>query len=199
MKKLDPFLNKINSLDKMQQILIFIGTMVVICALYFWLLYMPKNNEIKRLETKSKTLKTQVLTAKRKAFKLNKLRAELENRKGEYLEVMKALPDTKEIPGILSSLSASAKDSGLKLFNITPDPEVDKGFYAEIPISVKLDGRYHEIAVFFDRVSRFNRIINIKDVKMSLGGKDQIIASCKAVTYRFLKEKDKVKNKEKKS
>lgn len=195
---LEPLFTKLNGFSFAQKIGIFIGTIVVLSALYAWLLYVPKVKEINRLKNKEKQLVRQVATARGKANRLKKIRAELENRKEEYLLVTNALPDTKEIPGILSSLSASAKESGLNLHKITPGSETPKDFYAEIPISVEITGGYHEIAVFFDKVSRFGRIVDIKSTKMIVDKDKGIKASCNAVTYRFLKEDTSKKKKKKK-
>jgi type IV pilus assembly protein PilO len=109
---------------------------------------------------------------------------------------MKALPDTKEIPGLLSSLSASANEAGLSLESIAPGNETERDFYAEIPISMKISGGFHETALFFDKVSKFNRIVDFKNAKMTMGKNGNISTDCSAVTYRFLKDK---KNEDKKN
>jgi type IV pilus assembly protein PilO len=130
----------------------------------------------------------EVALARSKARKLKGLRAELEKRRVEYNVVMNALPDSKEIPGLLSSVSASAKESGLSLLGITPGKEVEKEFYSEIPISIDIRGDYHQIALFFDKVSRFTRVVDMKTANMQLEKDGLINVECDAVTYRFLKK-----------
>lgn len=195
---LEPLFTKLNSLGVPQRVGIFVGSIVLIVGLYVWLLYLPKTKEIERLEVKDKNLVRQVSTARRKASKLKKIRIELENRKEEYVLVMNALPDTKEIPGILSSISSSAKESGLELNKITPGQEKSKDFYAEIPISMEVNGDFHQIALFFDKVSRFGRVVDITSVKMKSSKDNKMLASCSAVTYRFLKDNMNSKKKKKK-
>jgi type IV pilus assembly protein PilO len=194
--KLDSFFARINNLDKMQKLGIFIGTIILITALYVWFLYLPQKNEIERLEKKQTSLSSKVSIARSKVARINKIKKELESRQEEFIVVMKALPDTKEIPGLLSSLSASANEAGLSLESIAPGSETEKDFYAEIPISMKISGGFHETALFFDKVSKFNRIVDFQKAKLTMGNNGVISTDCSAVTYRFLKDK---KNEDKKN
>lgn len=194
--KLDSFFSRVNNLDKTQKLGVFFGTIIVVAALYVWFLYLPQKNEIQALEKKHENLASQVSIAKSKVARINKIKKELENRQEEFIVVMKALPDTKEIPGLLSSLSASANEAGLSLESIAPGNETERDFYAEIPISMKISGGFHETALFFDKVSKFNRIVDFKNAKMTMGKNGNISTDCSAVTYRFLKDK---KNEDKKN
>ncbi|MDY0361567.1 MAG: type 4a pilus biogenesis protein PilO [Desulforegulaceae bacterium] len=194
--KLDSFFSKINKLDKIQKIGIFIGTIVLIVAVYVWFLYLPQKEEIESLKKKQENLSSQVSIAKTKVAQLEKIKKELENRQEEFLVVTKALPDTKEIPALVDSLSASANESGLTLESIVPGGENPKDFYAEIPISMKMSGGFHETALFFDKVSRFSRIVDFQNAKLTSDKDEKISTVCNALTYRFLKDK---KNEDKKN
>ncbi|MDY0131974.1 MAG: type 4a pilus biogenesis protein PilO [Desulforegulaceae bacterium] len=194
--KLDSFFSKVNDLDTTQKLGVFFGTIVLIAAAYLWFFYLPQKNEIERLENKQSSLSSQVLVARSKVKRINKIKEELKNRQEEFVVVMKALPDTKEIPGLLSSLSSSASEAGLSLESIAPGKELEKGFYSEIPISMKIIGGFHETALFFDKVSNFNRIVDFKNAKLTMGKDNNISTDCRAVTYRFLKDK---KNEDKKN
>jgi len=97
------------------------------------------------------------------------------------------LPETKEIPSLLSSISQSGQDAGLEFVLFEPKAEVKKDFYAEIPVSIKVTGSYHNIATFFDNVSRLYRIVNIQNIEMKSGKNDTSLdTSCTAVTYKFV-------------
>lgn len=194
--KLDIFFSKVNQLDKIQKIGIFLGTIVVIIAVYVWFMYLPQNQQIEDLKKKQESLSSQVSIAKTKVAKLNSIKKELESRQEEFMVVTKALPDTKEIPELLSSLSASANESGLVLESIVPGGEKPIDFYAEIPISIKISGGFHETALFFDKVSKFSRIVDFQNAKLSSGKNGKMLTICNALTYRFLKDK---KNEDKKN
>jgi len=197
--KLDDFFSKINKLDKIQKIGIFAGTIVLIVAVYVWFLYLPQKQEIESLEKKQASLSSQVTIAKTKVAKLNQIKKELENRQVEFLVVTEALPDTKEIPALVDSLSAAANESGLVLESIVPGGEKNKDFYAEISISMKINGGFHETALFFDKISKISRIVDFQNAKFSSGKGDNVSTACNALTYRFLKDKkNEDKNKKKK-
>ena len=90
----------------------------------------------------------------------------------------------------MSSVSQSGRDAGLDFLLFQPEPEKNQDFYAEIPVSMKVAGNYHNVALFFDKVARLSRIVNIDDIKMtSTKGNTDLITSCKAVTYRFVETK----------
>ena len=115
-----------------------------------------------------------------------------------------ALPDKKEIPTLIDGISQAAQDAGLDILVFTPKPEVRKEFYAEVPISIKVSGDYHNVAVFFDMIAGLPRIVNVSDIAMAPPkGKDdeELTTSCTAVVYRFVepeKNSDAGKKKKKK-
>ena len=120
----------------------------------------------------------------------------------EFKIVTKKLPEKKEIPALLSSVSQSGRDAGLEFLLFQPESEINQDFYAEIPVSMRVAGSYHNVALFFDKVARLSRIVNIDDIKMaSTKGNMDLITSCKAVTYRFVETKPEnaSSNKKKKS
>ncbi len=105
---------------------------------------------------------------------------------------MKALPDKKEIPSLLTNITESGKDAGLEFLLFQPKPEINKDFYAEIPVSIKVAGNYHNVGLFFDKVSRLSRIVNIKDIVMATTREGKgLNTSCTAVTYRFVETEEK--------
>jgi type IV pilus assembly protein PilO len=134
--------------------------------------------------------------------------AKLESVKRD-LEIKKAqLPDKKEIPQLLTTISSLGKESGLSFLLFRPKPEVPKEFYAEIPVEIKVEGGYHEVASFFSRVGNLDRIVNITNVIMEKpkdqGGKMILTTSCLATTFMFIEtpvakeEPSKSKNQRKK-
>ena len=134
--------------------------------------------------------------------------AKLESVKRD-LEIKRAqLPDKKEIPQLLTTISSLGKESGLSFLLFRPKPEVPKEFYAEIPVEIKVEGGYHEVASFFSRVGNLDRIVNITNVIMEKpkdqGGKMILTTSCLATTFMFIEtpvakeEPSKIKTKRKK-
>ncbi len=118
-----------------------------------------------------------------------KAKAELEAVTTEFQKALLLLPDSREIPGLLTSISMMGNESGLEFLLFKPNPEVQKEFYAEIPVEIIVIGPYHNVAVFFDKVAKLSRIVNVSGVAMSdpkpEHGMMMVKTSCLATTYRF--------------
>ena len=183
-------IDKIGKLSKLYKILLCLGLFILLVGPFVYFSFLPKISNITALKKEHTTLETRLATAKAKANRLKYFQAKLKDAELEFKIVMKKLPEKKEIPALLSSVSQSGRDAGLEFLLFQPEPEQNKDFYAEIPVSIKVTGNYHNVALFFDKVARLSRIVNIDDIKMhSTKGNTNLITSCKAVTYRFVETK----------
>ena len=112
---------------------------------------------------------------------------ELNNR----LEALSAvLPEQQEVAGLLRRLQTFAVQSSLTLRAFRPQAVVTQEMHSEWPIQLQLDGTYHNLGMFFDRVSKFSRIINISDVVIRAKEPPElnltITAECTATTFVLL-------------
>ena len=202
-KSIEPFLEKIESLSQVQRIIISVGSFVVIAGIFIYFLYLPKYEKINSLKKQLTDLEQKLSTAKRNAADLKKFQAKMKEAEAQFNMAMKKLPETKEIPSLLTAISDSGQQVGLEFLLFEPKKEKKKEFYAEIPVAMSLRGDYHNLAIFFDQVARLNRIVNITNIQMTRAkGKGkaagELIAKCTAVTYKFLDEPPKKKKKKKK-
>ena len=182
--------DKIEKLSRLYKILLCLGLFLILVGPFVYFSFLPKINKISVLEKEHSTLETRLATAKAKANQLKYYQDKLKEAEMEFKIVTKKLPEKKEIPALLSSISQSGRDAGLEFLLFQPGPENIKDFYAEIPVSIKVTGNYHNVALFFDKVARLSRIVNIDDIKMvSAKGNTDLITSCKAITYRFVETK----------
>jgi len=187
LKSLSPAIEKIEKLSRLQRILIYAGTVLVLVGAFVYFSYMPKLKEIGTLKVKYKELDTKLQKAKRNAKQLNSYRTQMKEKEAKFKVAMRALPEKKEIPTLLDGISQAARDSGLDIIAFQPKPEIRKEFYAEVPISIKVSGNYHNVAVFFDMIAGLPRIVNVKDVSMTPDKKTyKLTSTCTAVTYRFV-------------
>ena len=197
-----PF-DKIAQLTRTQRIIICVGTFLLLGGLFFYLIYMPKSRKIDELTGKLEELEVQLVKAKANASKLAGLQKEYEEAQGQFRLVLQLLPDKKEIPSLLENVSASGRLSGLEFLLFEPKQEVAMDFYAEIPVKINVSGGYHNLALFFDKVARLSRIVNISDIdiakmKSAKGEQTVLKASCTATTYRFIEEENRKKDENKK-
>ena len=113
----------------------------------------------------------------------------------ELAKAVKELPNSREIPELLRRISSIGKKIGLEFLLFQPMPEITRDFYAEVPVRLKVQGSFHEVATFFDRVGKLNRIVNVKNITISdpeeRSGKVMMTIQGTAVTYRFLTEDEK--------
>lgn len=183
-------IDKIGKLSKLYKILLCLGLFVILVGPFVYLSFLPKISKINVLKKEHTTLETRLTKAKAKANQLKYYQDKLKDAEMEFKVVTKKLPEKKEIPALLSSISQSGRDAGLEFLLFQPEPEQNKDFYAEIPVSIKVTGNYHNVALFFDKVARLSRIVNIDNIKMaSTKGNKTLLTSCKAVTYRFVETK----------
>lgn len=195
------FLQSIEALTKPQRIGIYAGTLVVIIGISIWLLFWPKYKQIEVLKVQLNKVQTELAKTKKNVEKLNFWRTEMKKKEVQYKTVMRALPEKEEIPSLLAGVSEAGKDAGLEFMLFQPKPESKKEFYAEIPVDINVSGSYHQVAVFYDKVSKLPRIVNIRNIKMvperKKGSGNALNTSCQAVTYKFIEQKAKPKQQRK--
>ena len=184
---MDSFVSKIENLSKIQRILIFSGLFVLIIAIFVYFLFKPKLEQIGSLNKELDTLEKKLVVAKKNAANLKTFQEKMKEAELQFKTAMKALPEKEEIPALLTSISRSGQDVGLEFLLFEPKTEVRKEFYAEIPVAIQVKGGYHDLAMFFDKVARLSRIVNIKNIAIGRAkGSEELSASCTAVTYKFV-------------
>ncbi|MGD2186107.1 MAG: type 4a pilus biogenesis protein PilO [Desulfobacterales bacterium] len=198
-KGVDSFFLKIEKLSKIQRILIFSGVFALIIVIFIFILYKPKLENISKLKKDLTSLEKKLVVAKKNAANLEKFQKMMQEAEVQFKTAMKALPEKEEIPSLLTSISRSGQDVGLEFLLFEPKSEVRKEFYAEIPVAIKVNGGYHELAIFFDKVARLSRIVNIKNITMGpVKDSRGLSTSCTAVTYKFIEPAPKKKSNKKK-
>jgi len=206
-KSIEPFLEKVENLSRVQRILISSLFFILILAVFVYFFYWPKFERIGALTKKITGLEKKLAKAKKNAADLPKFEAQMKEAQTQFNMAMKKLPEKEEIPSLLTSISDAGQAVGLDFLLFQPKNEKKKEFYAEIPVAMSLRGDYHNLAIFFDQVARLNRIVNIENIKMSRGKKGKnssassnkkLTATCTAVTYKFIDEPPKKVSKKKK-
>jgi type IV pilus assembly protein PilO len=199
-EKATPIFEKLEQLSKIQRIAIWAGVMVLLIGGFVYFSYVPKFTKIDRLKASLEKVEKELEIAKKNARQLNEYRKKMQDAEEQFKIVMRALPEKEEIPTLLSGISKAGKESGLNFVLFQPKPEVEKEFYAEIPVAIKVTGDYHGVATFFERVAELNRIVNIRDIDMAPGKEStNLTTTCTAVTYKFIEASDKPEKKSKSS
>jgi len=194
-KSSEPLFEKIEKLSKVQRILICSAIFLVIIGSFVYFSYFPKIKTQKLLNKEIQQLEKRLAIARKNAKDLKKYQNKIKEAKSKFKEAKLSLPEKEEIPSLISAVSESGQASGLEFLLFQPKGENRKDFYAEIPVSIQVKGNFHNIVLFFERVAKLSRIVNIRDIKISASqgkGKTEtseiskLSTSCTAVTYKFV-------------
>lgn len=175
-----------------QKIAILSTVVILLAALYFSFLFQPRWDAIAKLEDGVEIARNEKSIKQQKASNLPKLQRDLQEWSSKLKEAVAQLPDSKEIPELLSNVSSKAREAGLEILLFRPRAEIFRDFYAEIPVDIVVRGGFHNAVTFFDQVGKLNRLVNIdnidfKNPKIS-GDQVALDVSTLATTYRFLDE-----------
>lgn len=142
---------------------------VIIIALVFLLWINPKMKQIKVLDAKIDKQNNEIASSQSKAAKLDMLKMENERLVARINELKEQLPEEKEISSLLKQVSDMGIAAGLEIKSWKPSPKVThpSGIVYEIPVSVDVIGTYHNLGYFLSSLTRLNRIVNIKDMRLA--------------------------------
>lgn len=187
---MDITVDSIKKLPNKQKAYLLIGTLALIAGLYWYFIYRPKTAELADLNSKFEKLQAELNESKAIAADLPRFKAEVAKLNDDLKKALLELPDKKEIPTLLTSISNRGADSGLEFIRFKPLAEIPTGFYAKVPVEINVKGTYFQVASFFDKVSKLPRIVNITDVNIGGAkiedGRTVLNTACLATTYRFI-------------
>ncbi len=132
----------------------------------YWQLLTPKYEEIAGQDKRLAELQVKIQEGRAAQQKLPQFREEVQRLELELDKLLRILPARRNTPDLLRRIRQLAEQGNFDLKRFTPGNFVDKDFYSEWPIVVNLDGSYHNLALFFDRISRFSRIINVENLHL---------------------------------
>jgi len=165
---------------------------VIILALAYFLYFQPKNTELANLRAERESVEQEVNQLRIMKQQMDKIEKELTSLNQTLKELEVIIPLHKEIDVILRRIQQIAYDSRLDIMKFAPQGEINREFFSEWPIPIEITGNYHNLAIFFDRLSTFSRLFNVEKFKikaLSPQSEDQTISSeFTAKTYMFLEE-----------
>ena len=138
-----------------------------VVALYAYFLIMPLLEEKGRSEDRLRKVQSDLEQKQLIAANRPKLEAEIKGLEKELDEALVRLPEEKDIPRLLTQINTLGQQNGLEFLLFRPGAPVKKGFYAEVPIDIRVEGQFHSLGGFLDRVSKLERIVTVSDIKIS--------------------------------
>lgn len=184
--------SSLNKLSPGAQYGMVIGICVVVLILGWFMLLKGQKEEIARKNDELDQLQVEINKANSLKKQLQEFEVELESLQLKLNTLVKILPSEKDVEVLIQRIEHQARASDLDLKQFDPRDTINHDFYAEWPIYMSFHGGYHELAKFFDKTSKFDRIININDLSMqALRGRNasarhSISATCTATTFVFI-------------
>lgn len=186
-----------------QKVAILGVSVILIAALYYSFLFSPKADEVAKLADSVEIARNEKTVKTQKAANLSRLRQDLQRLDAELKKAIAQLPEKKEIPELLSSISSKAQQSGLDVLLFRPRPESYQEFYAEVPVDITVKGNFHNTVNFFDDVGRMDRLVNIDNIGFknpTVSGDNVVLETTSVATaFRFLDDAERKKVAEEKA
>jgi len=160
-----------------------------VLGLGYWLDIKDQRISLEKAENKESELRQTFETKAKKAANLAAYEQQLEEMKASFGAMLRQLPNKTEVAELLVDISQTGLASGLEFELFKPQGEVPKEFYAELPISIRVKGDYHEFGNFVSGVAALPRIVTVHDIEMA-PGKDsgELTMEMLAKTYRYIDE-----------
>jgi type IV pilus assembly protein PilO len=168
-----------------------IGAFVVVCAgatYGFWHFYVSEMSaDINVRQTRLTALRADIARGVATARRLPEFEAQVTQLEQRLENLKQVLPEEKDVADILRRIQGLATQSNLTIQRFTPQAAVQQQLYAEIPYRLQAEGTYHNLGLFFDRVSKFPRIINVSEISIKAKAPAEpnatISAECVATTF----------------
>ncbi|MBU2856626.1 type 4a pilus biogenesis protein PilO [Acidithiobacillus ferrooxidans] len=183
--------------------LVAIVIIVLILGILAWFEFIsPENNQYNQLKTQEDSLKTQVRQKQLLAASLPAYQAQIKEMNRRFQDFLQQLPNRTQIPSLLDDVTLAGRSRGLDFELFQPTSEVNKNFYAKIPVRLKVVGTYNNIGRFAAAVAAMPRIVTINDIDIArmpdLGttslakaqASQKLVMQCTATTYRYLDNRD---------
>jgi len=165
---------------------------VIIFALAFFLYFSPQNTKLQALKAERIKVENEVKDLKQKKKELDKIEAELAVMTAQLKGLEAIIPQRKEQAEILRQIQQLAYDARLDVTNFAQQKEINREFYAEWPINIQVTGTYHNLGVYFDRLSQYPRLFSVDRFSIKALSRQTdlltVSANWTAKTYLFLEE-----------
>jgi type IV pilus assembly protein PilO len=163
---------------------------VLICGGFYYFWYSDALEQQRQKETRLADLQKQIRALEATANRLPEFQREVQALEARLETLKRILPPEKEMPDLMRRIQYLAAQSSLQIRKFNPGPVVSKDFYQEVPVSIDLEGTYHNMGAFLDRVSRMSRLVNMSDLKIKAQStqtlNNTVAVTSTATTYVYL-------------
>ena len=182
--------NALTKLSLNGQIGASIAAAALVGGLFYYFYYAEAVQEREDKTVQLETLQKEIRALEVTANKLQEFQREVQLLEAKLETLKRILPPAKETPDLMRKVQALAAQSNLLIKTFTPLAVINKDFYQEWPINVAVQGTYHNLGLFFDRIGRLSRLVNVGNLKITAMPKQDvsatIAATCVATTFVYV-------------
>lgn len=172
------------------RIVILFGLFVVLLAAAWWFGWSSQFDDLSSKQQQESRLKDEWLRKKKQAVNLEEHRKQLAEIDRSFGTLLRQLPSRAEMETLLIDINQAGLGRGLQFDLFKPGNEVAKDFYAELPITVKVTGSYHDLGAFTGDIAKLSRIVTLNDIEISSGKDNALAMTAVAKTFRYLDEEE---------
>ena len=173
----------------------FIALIFGVVAAFAWYMFVWNDDRpiLQKAEADELDLRSQFENKQQRAANLDAYNAQLAEMERSFGAMLRQLPGKTEVPNLLVDISQTGLAAGLQEKLFQPAGEQSKGFYAELPIKIRLVGTYHEFGTFVSGIAALPRIVTLHDIQITpvndkAGGYDNLTMDVTAKTYRYIED-----------
>ena len=190
LRRLDP--KKIGSWPILPKLGVLFITLVLIIFASYWFDWKAQIEQIDQEKLKEEGLRKTFLTKKSEAINLPAYQKQLEDIEKQFGALLKQLPGKSEMDALLIDINQAGLGRGLQFELFKPAAqETRRDFYAELPITIKVSGNYHDIGAFASDIGKLSRIVTLENIALGAAGKGGGLAlDATAKTFRYLDDEE---------
>lgn len=167
---------------------------VILIAIGYYLFWAPALESLESAKNKEMALRQTFLAKKQQAINLDVYKQQMVETENAFGALLKQLPDRSQIDGLLTDINQAGLERGLEFELFKPEAQIMTEFYAEMPISIRVLGRYEDLGAFATNVSKLSRIVTLDNIEIKHAentnnqfiGDDLLVMNATARTYRYL-------------
>ena len=161
--------------------------LLLIVGASYWFDWQDQIERINNEATKEVGLRKTFLTKKNEAINLPAYQKQLEDIEKQFGALLKQLPGKSEMDALLTDINQAGLGRGLQFELFKPaGSETRRDFYAELPITIRITGNYHDIGAFASDISKLSRIVTLNDIGLTSSAKGGLALDATAKTFRYL-------------
>jgi type IV pilus assembly protein PilO len=160
---------------------------ILACAIGGWFaLWSGQKEQLEQLQAEETKLKDEYKNKLQQAINLDELRKQREQVSQYVLTLEKQLPSKSEMDALLSDINQAGVGRGLDFELFRPGQTNVREYYAELPITVKVSGKYHDLGAFASDIANLPRIVTLNNMSITTGKSGNLSLDATAKTYRYL-------------